>query len=178
MNLESLTNNIVQLCEECNVWSSTINIPHGNSDFLDISSAARGAKSSTPEGAEIYAKQCPKTNCRSYYTFDPSVYDENSWPALKFMLMSPGCVSGCKKVLRVSKGLSYLRKATHYLWYSRGLVMKDKSKSVYDGDNVGKSNVKKEHTKRSKRCNKRLNGTRSMMSKKKKLVTKKKIYVI
>ena len=56
--------------------------------------------------------------------------------------------------------------------------MKDKSKSVYDGNNVGKSNVKKEHTKRSKRCNKRLNGTRSMMSKKKKLVTKKKIYVI
>ena len=37
MNLESLTNNIVQLCEECNVWSSTINIPLGNGDFLDIS---------------------------------------------------------------------------------------------------------------------------------------------
>ena len=147
-------------------------------DFLDISSAARGAKSSTPEGAEIYAKQCPKTNCRSYYTFDPSVYDENSWPALKFMLMSPGCVSGCKLVLRVSKGLSYLRKATHYLWYSRGLVMKDKSKSVYDGDNVGKSNVKKEHMKQSKQCNKRLKGTRSMMSRKKKLVMKKKIYMI
>ena len=107
MNLESLTNNIVQLCEECNVWSSTINIPHGNGDFLDISSAAHGAKSSTPEGAEIYPEQCPKTNCGSYYTFDPSVYDENSWPALKSMLMSPGCVSGCKLVLRVTKGPSY-----------------------------------------------------------------------
>ncbi len=148
MNLESLTNIIVKLCEECNVWSSTINIPLGNGDFLDISSAASGAKSSTPEGAEIYPEQCPKTNRGSYYTFDHSVYDENSRPALKFMLMSPGCVSGCKLVLRISKGPSYLRKATHYLWCSCGLVMKDKSKSVYDGNNVGKSNVKKEHMKR------------------------------
>ena len=147
MNLEPLTNNIVQLCEECNVWSSTINIPHGNGDFLDISSAAHGAKSSTPEGAEIYPEQCPKTNCGSYYTFDPSVYDENSWPALKSMLMSPGCVSGCKLVLHVTKGPSCLRKATHYMWCSHGLVMKDKSKSVYDCNNVGKSNVKKEHMK-------------------------------
>jgi hypothetical protein len=52
--------------------------------------------------------------------------------------------------------------------------MKDKSKSVYDGDNVGKSNVKKEHMKRSKQCNKRLKSTRSMLSKKKKLAMKKK----
>jgi hypothetical protein len=36
MSLEALTDNIVQLCEECNVWSSTINIPHGNGDFLDM----------------------------------------------------------------------------------------------------------------------------------------------
>ena len=147
MNLESLTNNIVQLCEEFNVWSSTINIPLGNGDFLDISSAARGAKSSTPEGAEIYPKHSPKTNPGSYYTFDPSVYDENSWPALKFMLMSPGCVRGCKLVLRVSKGPSHLRKAAQYLWCSCSLVLKDKSKSINDGDNVGKPNVKKEHMK-------------------------------
>ena len=83
MNLESLTNNIVKLCEECNVWSSTINISLGNGDFLDSSFTACGAKSSTPEGAEIYPEQCPKTNRGSYYTFDLSVYDENSWPTLK-----------------------------------------------------------------------------------------------
>ena len=130
MNLESLTYNIVQLCEECNVWSYTINIPLGNGDFLDISSAARGAKSSTPEGAEIYPQQCPKKNRGSYYTFDPSVYDENSWPALKSMLMSPGCVSGCKLVLRVSKGPSHLCKATHYLWCSCSLVIKDIQKCL------------------------------------------------
>ena len=130
MNLESLTSNIVQLGEECNVWSSTMNIPHSNGDFLDISSAARGAKSSTPEGAEIYPEQCPETNCGSYYTFDPSVYDENFWPALKSMLMSLGCVSGCKLVLCVSKGLSHLRKATHYLWCSCSLVIKDIQKCL------------------------------------------------
>ncbi len=150
MNLESRTNNIVQLCEECNVWSSTINTPHGNSDFLDISSAARGAKSSTPDSAEVYPEQCPKRNRGSYYTFDPSVYDENFWPTLKSMLMSPGCVSGCKLVLCLSKGPSHLCKATHYLWCSCSLVIQNKSKSVYDGNNVGKSNVKKEHMKQSK----------------------------
>ena len=52
MSLEVLTDNIVQLCEECNVWSSTINIPHGNGDFLDISVAC-GSQASTPKCAEI-----------------------------------------------------------------------------------------------------------------------------
>ncbi len=39
MSLEDLTDSIVQLCQECNIWSSTINIPHGNGDILDISAA-------------------------------------------------------------------------------------------------------------------------------------------
>ena len=56
---------------------------------------------------------------------------------------------------------------THYLWCSRSLIIKDKSKSVYDGNNVGKSDVKTERMKRTKRCDKRVKGTRSMMSKKK-----------
>ncbi len=30
MSLEALTDNIIQLSEECKVWSSTINVPHGN----------------------------------------------------------------------------------------------------------------------------------------------------
>jgi hypothetical protein len=59
----------------------------------------------------------------------------------------------------VSKGPSRSRKATYYLWCSHGLLMPDKSKSVYDGDNVGKSDVKKEHLKQSKHCDKRLKGT-------------------
>jgi hypothetical protein len=53
MSLQDLTDNIVQLCEECNVWSSTINIPHGNGDILDIS-AACGSQACTPKGAAMY----------------------------------------------------------------------------------------------------------------------------
>ena len=53
MSLEDLTESIVQLCAECNVWSSTIIIPHGESDVLDISDAC-GPNASTPNGAEVY----------------------------------------------------------------------------------------------------------------------------
>ncbi len=58
MSLEDLTESIVQLCAECNVWSSTIIIPHGESDVLDISDAC-GPNASTPNGAEVYPVQCP-----------------------------------------------------------------------------------------------------------------------
>jgi hypothetical protein len=83
------------------------------------------------------------------------------------MLMTPGCVTGCKLVLRNSAGQTHFRKATHYLKCSHTLVTKDKSRSVFDGDNVGKSDVKTERLKRTKRCDKRVKGTRGMLSKKK-----------
>ena len=174
MSLEDLTDSIVQLCEECNVWSSTINIPHGNGDILDISVAC-GSQACTPKCAAIYPEECPNGLHGSYYTFDPSVYGEHSWPDLKSMLMTPGCVSGCKLVLRNSAGQTHFRKATHYLRCSRTLVTMDKSKSVYDGDNVGKSDVKTERLKRTKRCDKRVKGTRAMLSKKKIHQIKKKV---
>jgi len=79
MSLEDLTDSIVQLCQECNVWSSTINIPHGNGDILDIS-AACGSQACTPKCAAIYPEECPNGLNGSYYTFDPSVYGEHSWP--------------------------------------------------------------------------------------------------
>ena len=61
MSLEDLTESIVQLCAECNVWSSTIIIPHGESDVLDISDAC-GPNASTPNGAEVYEaeERCEK----------------------------------------------------------------------------------------------------------------------
>ncbi len=58
MSLEDLTDSIVQLCEECNVWSSTINIPHGNGDILDIS-AACGSQACTPKCKAIYPENVP-----------------------------------------------------------------------------------------------------------------------
>ena len=165
MSLEDLTENIVQLCAECNVWSSTITIPHGQSDVLDISDAC-GPNASTPNGAEVYPDQCPDGWLGSYYTFDPNVYGEHSWNDLKSMLTTPGCVSGCTLVLRTSKRTSHYRKASHYLCCTHSLVVKDKSKSVYVGDNVGKSHVKPEFLKRNKQSKKDLKLTRAMMSKK------------
>jgi hypothetical protein len=54
------------------------------------------------------------------------------------------------------------------------MLMKDQSKSVFDGDNIGKSDVKKEHLKQAKQSNKLLNTTRKMLPKKKQLQIKKK----
>ena len=122
---------------------------------LDISEAC-GSQACTPKCTVIFPEECPNGLNGSYYTFDPSVYGEHSWPDLKSMLMTPGCVSGCKLILRNSTGQTHFRKATHYLRCSRTRVTKDISKSVYDGDNVGKSDVKTERLKRTKRCDKRV----------------------
>jgi hypothetical protein len=147
MNHQDLTDVIVKLCQECTVWSSNISIPVGKAEFIDISSAARGDQSSIPEGVKNQPEHYPKRVHASCYMFDSAVYGENSWRALHSMLTKVGCFSGCKLVLRQSKRSNHYRKLTHYLWCSHGLVMKDQSKSVYQGDNVGKSNVKKEHLK-------------------------------
>ena len=122
MSLEDLTENIVQLCAECNVWSSTIIIPHGQSDVLDISDAC-GPNASTPKGAEVYPDQCPNGMSGSYYTFDPNIYGEDSWEDLKSMLMTPGCVKGCTLVLRNSKAPSHYRKCTRYLCCTHSLLV-------------------------------------------------------
>jgi hypothetical protein len=165
LSLEDLTKNIVQLCDKCNVWSSTINIPHGKSDVLDISDAC-GPNPSTPNDAKVYPDQCPNGSSGSYYTFDPNLYGENSWDDLKSMLMTPGCVSGCTLVQRSSRGRSHYRKCTRYLCCTHSLLVTDKSNSVYDGDNVGKSHVKPEFLKRNKRSKNDIKLTRAMMSKK------------
>jgi len=70
-------------------------------------------------------------------------------------------------IVHSSRGSSHVRKAAHALWCSHALAIKDHLKSVYDGDNVGKSDVKTEHMKCTKRCDKQLKGSRAMMLKKK-----------
>ncbi len=87
-------------------------------------------------GAEVYPDQCPNGRAGSYYTFDPNLYGEHSWDDLKSMLTTPGCVTGCTLVLRTSKKSSHYRKSSHYFCCTHSLVVKDQSKSVYDGDNV------------------------------------------
>jgi hypothetical protein len=81
--------------------------------------------------------------------FDPDLYGENSWQKLKGMLTKVGCVSGCSVVIRDScQKKTIERKATYLLCCSHGLLVEENGLIEYDGDNVGPSNVVKEHLKR------------------------------
>ncbi len=82
---QDITNEICQLVDESNVWSSTIVIPDDD-NFLDISSATMSESSVTPIDATKQPGVYPKGKAASVYRFDPDTYDENSWPKLKSMI--------------------------------------------------------------------------------------------
>jgi hypothetical protein len=95
--------------------------------------------------------------------FDPDLYGENSWEKLKGMLTKDGCVSGCSVVIHSScQNKTTKRKATYLLCCSHGLLAEENGSIEYDGENVGPSNVIKEHLKqvktpgRSKKSKKRI----------------------
>jgi hypothetical protein len=96
INYQDITNEICQLVEKSNVWSSTIVIPDGD-NILDISSsAAIGASLITPIDATKQPGVYPKGKVASVYQFDPDIHMmKNSWPKLKSMITKIGCVSGC-----------------------------------------------------------------------------------
>jgi len=103
MNYDEISKEICRLAELTKKWSSTIIIPQGDA-FVNISSAAQGKLSVTPDGS----------------TNQPNV--ENDWPKLKGMLCKVGCVSGCKLTTQFSffpfhspSKQSHTRKATYYL---------------------------------------------------------------
>jgi hypothetical protein len=79
MDYGSVTKSILELAEKSTVWESTIKIPiaDNQNSILDISLAARGEWSVTPDGA---------TKQPTHYLFDPEIYCENSWEKLKGML--------------------------------------------------------------------------------------------
>jgi hypothetical protein len=83
--------------------------------------------------------------------FDPDLYGDNSWEKLKGMLTKVGCVSGCSVVTCDSCQQKTIKwKATYLLCCSHGLLVEENGSIEYDGDNVGPSNVVKEHLKRVK----------------------------
>ena len=150
MSYQDLTNDIRRLVNDSNVWSSTILIPDGDG-VLDISSAANGADSSTPVGATNQPRSFPTGRNASLYRFDPEkFYGEGSWPALKEMITKAGCVSGCNISVRNKKGASALRKVTYFLRCGHGFVIRDRSRSIFNGDDVGACNVVTERLKRVK----------------------------
>jgi hypothetical protein len=100
LNYTNLTNDICQIVEQANEWSSTVIIPQGI-DNLDISSAAMGASLSTPIGATKQPFDYPRCGASSsVYRFDLNLYNENSWSDLQSMLTKVRCVSGCRVIAR------------------------------------------------------------------------------
>jgi len=67
-NYEVVSKEICRLAELTNNWSSTIIIPQGDA-FLNISSAAQGNLSLTPDGATNQPNVYPKGKCASLYCF-------------------------------------------------------------------------------------------------------------
>ncbi len=146
----SVTKSILELVEKSVVWESTIkiSIADNQNSLLDISLAARGERSVTPYGATKQPTHYPPGSC---YIFDPDLYGESSWENLKGMLTKFGCVSGCSVVIRDSCQKKPTKwKATYLLCCSHGLLVEENSSIEYDGDNVGPSNVIKEHLKHIK----------------------------
>jgi len=85
MNYEVVSKEICHLAELTNNWLSTIIIPQGDA-FVNISSAAQGKLSVTPDGATNQPNVYPKGKSASLYRSDPDFFGENDWPKLKGML--------------------------------------------------------------------------------------------
>jgi hypothetical protein len=145
MDYGSVTKTILELVEKSTVWESTIKIlvADNQNSLLDISLAARGERSVTPDGATKQPTHSPPGSC---YMFDTDLYGENSWKNLKGMLTKVGCVSGCSVVIHTScQNKTTKQKATYLLCCSHGLLVEENGLIEYDGDDVGPSNVIKEH---------------------------------
>ncbi len=147
MDYGSLTKSLLELAEKSTVWESTIKIliADNKDSLLDISLAARGGRSVTPDGA---TKQPTHYPCGFCYMLDPDLYGEHSWEKLKGMLTKVGCVSGCGVVIHSScQNKTTKREATYYLCCSHGLLAEENGTIEYDGEDVGPSNVVKEQSK-------------------------------
>ena len=150
MSYQNLSEEINRLVDKTNEWSSTIVIPQGDLR-IDISSAAMGDSSATPAEATNQPVVFPKGKGLSFYRFDPDIYGEFSWPQIFKMFTKNGCVSGCNLVTRNSCTVpNSTRKATHYLWCTHGLVVKNHGASIINEGDVGACNVVKERVKRVK----------------------------
>jgi hypothetical protein len=151
----NLSKEISRLAELTNYWSSTIIIPQGDA-FLNISSAAQGKLSVTPDGATNQPNVYPKGQSPSLYRFDPDIFGENDWQKLKGMLSKVGCVSGCKLTTHFSfpshspSKQSHTWKATYYISCTHAIKGQFSSSSIFNDDDIGPINVVTEQIKRIK----------------------------
>ena len=155
MNYDVISKEISRLAELTNNWSSTIIIPQGDA-FLNISWAAQGKLSVTPDGATNQPNVYPKGQSPSLYRFDPDIFGENGWQKLKGMLSKVGCVSGCKLTTQYSypshspSKQSHTRKATYYLSCTHAIKGRLSGSSIFNDDDIGPMNVVTEQIKRTK----------------------------
>jgi hypothetical protein len=147
MDNNVVTKQILKLANKATLWTSTIEIPIGdNESLLDISSAARGELSVTPDAATKQPTKFPTGKIDSFYMFDPDVYGENYWESLKAMPPKWDVFVDAVLFTTLPTRTAYW-KATYYLCCSHGMVINEKNGTVYDGDNVGPGNVKTEYLK-------------------------------
>jgi hypothetical protein len=155
MNYDVVSKEISRLAELTNNWSSTIIIPQGDA-FLNISSAAQGKLSVTPDGATNQPNVYPKGRSPSVYRFDPDIFGENDWQKLKGMLCKVGCVSGCKLTTQYShpsespSKQSQSRKATYCLSCTHAIKGRFSGSSIFNDNDIGPINVVTEQIKRTK----------------------------
>ena len=155
MNYDVVSKEIFHLAELTNNWSSTIIIPQGDA-FLNISSAAQGELSVTPDGASNQPNVYSKGQSPSLYRFDPDIFGENDWQKLKGMLSKVGCVSGCKLTTQFSfpshspSKQSHTRKATYYLSCTHAIKGQFSGSSIFNDDDIGPIYVVTERIKRTK----------------------------
>ena len=155
MNYNVVSKEISRLAELTNNWSSTIIIPQGDA-FLNISSAAQGKLSVTPDGATNQPNVYPKGRSPSVYRFDPDIFGENDWQKLKGMLCKVGCVSGCKLTTQYShpsespSKQSQSRKATYCLSCTHAIKGRFSGSSIFNDNDIGPINVVTEQIKRTK----------------------------
>ena len=85
MDYGSVTKTTLELAEKSTIWESTIKIPiaDNQNSLLDISSAARGERSVTPDGVTKQPTHYPPGSC---YMIDPDLYGKPSWEKLKGIL--------------------------------------------------------------------------------------------
>ena len=151
MNYNAITEDIIRLSDERNIWSSRLCIPvNGTEDFLDISSAAMGYNSSIPLGAMNQPDTFPtRKGLISFYRFDPEIFKhESSWDDLRSILRD--AASGCNVSVHKTYSPNMTRKKYYVLVCHHSRAYEDRSSAQYgDATSVGPIDVV---TEKSKRC--------------------------
>jgi hypothetical protein len=94
--IETSVSNLLRLTSDLNTWTSNFVVPHGDQS-IDVSSAAQGALSSSPQSV-AFPHQTMQYPCAKYYCDENHFFGIDGKDLLIKMLKSPNCIDGCKLV--------------------------------------------------------------------------------